>query len=524
MNMAQIWRKFSKWPAVGGVALLLVAALASPAAAGTTYNVATVAELQSAIALVNAGTGGDLIVLTQPFYSVTGPLTTIFQDVTIQGDPLSPTVILGDDGAYNIFSVRANNVSFQNLTIQHGRVAISYEGQHQFSATGLTVTDNRYGIYLGDNGGASFITNSTIANNIFGIQIDCAALNLTNATITGNQVGISFSSCGELMLLTNSLIVGNAFDCNGSGITPAANASFDSDGTCVALHFDPGVTTQSLAAIGLDVPPVPAGNGGPTFTVAIPATSVAVNTGFNALCPAIDQRGFLRNDGACDIGAYEYGASAGGGGNTQPSSPPGSPVTVSPAPGVTVTFTEVTSAGDTTATTGGPAPPPNFVIDGVVYEISTTAGVTPPMEVCLPYNALTNPSPVVIHYESSGWQPYAATVSPNHLACITVGSLSPFAVVMPMDVAGQLQQLQGLVESFNLRKPVAKRFAHRLDKALAAWADKHHHKHSARDFCKDLDKFMRDVEKATGTTLTAAEAAQLLTLSQLIAGEVGCGS
>ncbi|MAT98589.1 MAG: hypothetical protein CL608_15715 [Anaerolineaceae bacterium] len=44
--------------------------------------------------------------------------------------------------------------------------------------------------------------------------------------------------------------------------------------------------------------------GGPTPTVPLLAGSPAINAGSN--CPAADQRGFARN-GACDIGAYEFG-------------------------------------------------------------------------------------------------------------------------------------------------------------------------------------------------------------------------
>ena len=44
--------------------------LVRPATAGTTYNVSTVAQLQTAISAVNAGPGGDLIVLAPGFYAL----------------------------------------------------------------------------------------------------------------------------------------------------------------------------------------------------------------------------------------------------------------------------------------------------------------------------------------------------------------------------------------------------------------------------------------------------------------------
>ncbi len=50
--------------------------------------------------------------------------------------------------------------------------------------------------------------------------------------------------------------------------------------------------------------------GGPTQTMALQAGSPAVNGGVNSGCPATDQRGYLRQDGQCDVGAFELGATA----------------------------------------------------------------------------------------------------------------------------------------------------------------------------------------------------------------------
>jgi hypothetical protein len=49
-----------------------------------------------------------------------------------------------------------------------------------------------------------------------------------------------------------------------------------------------------------------ASNGGPTQTIALGAGSVAIDAGVDSLCPATDQRGVSRPQGAhCDAGAYE---------------------------------------------------------------------------------------------------------------------------------------------------------------------------------------------------------------------------
>src|SRR5262249_3034348 len=49
------------------------------------------------------------------------------------------------------------------------------------------------------------------------------------------------------------------------------------------------------------------GNGGPTRTRALTATSVNVNSADQAACPPIDQRYFVRTN-ACDRGSYELNA------------------------------------------------------------------------------------------------------------------------------------------------------------------------------------------------------------------------
>jgi hypothetical protein len=494
-------------------AILATAALAvaGPALAASTYQVSTVAQLQTAVDAVNAGPGGDTIVMAPGFYAITSQLR-IDQDVTIQGDPLAPTVVDGG-GLVTILRVIANNFSIQNVTLQQGSPAISYEGRGVFLGTGVTITGSNTGFSPGDSGGTTFFTNSTIANNTgHGIEISCAALHLTNVTVSGNDVGVYFGyPCGEVMQITNSLIVGNGLDCGGGGsFVLAGLASIDQDSSCetMAIARGGGGFTTGNPALG-----ALASNGGPTMTEAIPATTIARDAGNNAQCPATDQRGFVRADGACDIGAYEFGAAAGGS-NTSP----GTNVSVSPAPGVSVTFSQVDVAGDTTATTGGPLPPSGFQVDGVVYDISTTAVFSGSVTICLPYSPAIDPNPRLNHFEGGVWVNRTSSVDhTNHIVCGTVSSLSPFAVLTRTNVSGELQALQTLVNSFNLRKPAARKFNHRLDAARKALAKGHHKK-----FCKELDAFLRDVQKQSGKSLTASEADQLRTLAEQIASKAGC--
>ena len=48
--------------------------------------------------------------------------------------------------------------------------------------------------------------------------------------------------------------------------------------------------------------------GGPTQTMALPASSPAVDGGVNNGCPSTDQRGYFKIDGQCDSGAFELDA------------------------------------------------------------------------------------------------------------------------------------------------------------------------------------------------------------------------
>ncbi len=83
----------------------------------------------------------------------------------------------------------------------------------------------------------------------------------------------------------------------------AGPSSFDDDGSCASASF---------ITAGVDFDLDLRNNGGPTATHALLDGSVAVDTG--GLCGvANDQRGFARDDGACDAGAYEFDAEPIGG-------------------------------------------------------------------------------------------------------------------------------------------------------------------------------------------------------------------
>jgi hypothetical protein len=102
--------------------------------------------------------------------------------------------------------------------------------------------------------------------------------------------------------LEGTIVAGNAGGDNcGSPLADGGN-NFADDGSCGA-DFD-------LIAPGVDFDITLADNGGPTGTHALLAGSVAIDAAGDCGLP-VDQRGLPRADGACDSGAFEFGATAG---------------------------------------------------------------------------------------------------------------------------------------------------------------------------------------------------------------------
>ena len=133
------------------------------------------------------------------------------------------------------------------------------------------------------------VRNSTVSDDA--LAAFDAVVVLENVTLF-NPTGLAVSSQLSTMETTNVLTVGACAaplsDLGGSIESPGA--------TC-------GFAATEVPTAGL-IDPILADNGGPTPTHALPGASPALNSGVDP-CPATDQRGVARNDGACDVGAYE---------------------------------------------------------------------------------------------------------------------------------------------------------------------------------------------------------------------------
>lgn len=174
-------------------------------------------------------------------------------------------------------------------------------------------TDNGGGIYYAalDSGFATNVYNSTIAYNDANQDRDPDG--------TGGGVFLD-NNLGDAFNLYNSIIAGNvhddspqASDCFGRLRTHARNRFGDADGCDIVEISGDWELLDSLDFLGQ-----PAMNGGPTATIALLPGSNAIDAGdpvsgcrdpfSNPI--SFDQRGYGRDAGAaCDLGAYESGAS-----------------------------------------------------------------------------------------------------------------------------------------------------------------------------------------------------------------------
>ena len=171
-----------------------------------------------------------------------------------------------------------------------------------------TLTDSTVrGNMAADSGGVAnhdtlSVTNSTLSGNEFQGLGNFGTATVTNTTVSGNGIGSAFSQIlnfsfpADTLTLTNSIVGHSASGMNCSGTITDGGGNLADDATC-------GTVPATLS--GLD--PVLTNNGGSTFTHALLAGSSAIDAA-GACGLVTDQRSFVRDDGACDSGAFEFGA------------------------------------------------------------------------------------------------------------------------------------------------------------------------------------------------------------------------
>jgi predicted outer membrane repeat protein len=262
----------------------------------------------------------------------------ISADTTIDGGSL---ITISGGGSVGVFSVNAGvTFTVQNLTIANGSNSATGYGGGIYSQGTLTVTNSTFsgnssasyggGIY--SNGGTLTVTNNTFSGNsagIYGGGIYGGGLTatVTNSTFSGNSApygGGAIFGNSPLTTVTNTILANSTSGGNCGGSVPDGGHNIEDLRSC----FNNGTgctnpigssfcnTNPLLASAGL------ASNGGPTQTIALQASSPAINAGDESVCSTTtgvapvdyrDQRGFVRpGTGAtnCSIGAFEANSAA----------------------------------------------------------------------------------------------------------------------------------------------------------------------------------------------------------------------
>lgn len=208
-----------------------------------------------------------------------------------------------------------------NISVSESTFYVSDPGAGGLIQLGFTEIDNsviriRNSLIHDDSSAAS----GTVVFD--GPAFSNAVLTLENTTVTGSRGIISqntlellnstvtitnspalqiFSGSSAQARIANSIVVSDgADDCVANGATFIENShNIYTDGDCTDAQDNLVFADPMLGPLG--------DNGGPTLTRAPLAGSPAINAG-SVFCLGTDQRGYLRTDKLCDIGAVELGA------------------------------------------------------------------------------------------------------------------------------------------------------------------------------------------------------------------------
>lgn len=321
-----------------------------------------------------AYTGADTIELNPGSYVLTilptgsnnlssGDLNVGATDLAIAGPASGMATIdgFGADRVFNCFS-GTGSLALRGVTVTDAAATDSSPGASVngggilAGACPLSITDSTIAGNIADGFGAGIssngpvtLTNVTVSGNITaelagaGIALfgDGALVLLDHVTVTNNQTQ---TTSGDLVAggifvngldppavtAHNSIIAGNADastttdapDCQGPITSSGGNVIGDTSGCTFSSVSSDVLNVDAMLGVLMD-------NGGTTMTHALLDGSPAIDHAVGA-SPFTDQRGFARPfpvGGACDTGAYEFGAvlSAGTPGCQPPPPPPMSP-------------------------------------------------------------------------------------------------------------------------------------------------------------------------------------------------------
>lgn len=219
--------------------------------------------------------------------------STVIEGTTIDGNTSTRGGVMMTSGA----DANSNQVTIRNSTLSNNQATdTNTPGALDMNEVTLVITNSTLAQNKGQNPGAIRINeNTTVAT----IRYSTIAFN--ESTASPKLIGGIQKRSGTSSLSLQGVIIASNTDRNcgpdGISLNNVSNNLQFSDATCADLQEqNPNITFLQS-------------DGGDTQTIPVSAGSPAVNAnGTN--CPTTDQRGYLRNDGSCDIGAYELNASA----------------------------------------------------------------------------------------------------------------------------------------------------------------------------------------------------------------------
>jgi len=259
--------------------------------------------------------------------------------------------------------VQINNSTITGNTAAHGG-GIRMDGEDSsLTVSNSTISGNEAMGVGGGIGldGTALISNSTISDNMAGdfgggMWTEVGSFVMTNSTISGNSARVGggiykawFGLWEGSITINHNTITENTAPEGGGGINNpdweitisasivAHNGETNCGGNLISggNNLDSSDTCSFGAAGDLaNTDPILgplANNGGGTFTHALLPDSPAIDAMYHLECPASDQRGVERPQGAdCDIGAFESE-------ELGPQLVPGMPISTTPMPTATVT-------------------------------------------------------------------------------------------------------------------------------------------------------------------------------------------
>jgi hypothetical protein len=296
---------------------------------------------------VNQAAAGDIIRIGGGTFS--GGIA-IGKSVMLSGNGANLTIISGGNPGVNVVG---GSPKLEGITLSGGQAGLwvaggatvvdsAISGISGTDGSALRVTGGKATLMrsaVADNsfsklsspvnvvGGVLDLINSSVVHNAGGIHVGSgASLDLINASIVKNDLNpsglIALQNEGGYVYLENTLVAGNSTfadgDCRGQlTALPGGHNLIGSVGLGggTFCKFDPmGSSGNMIGSYGSVIDPkigTIGPNGGTTTTVALLAGSPAVGAADAETCadPAgtagVDQRGWARPPGSCDIGAFD---------------------------------------------------------------------------------------------------------------------------------------------------------------------------------------------------------------------------